>query len=144
MNAHVRCASSAWYNWFLLRAQMHASECVELAGLSHMATGVPSQSYELLIWQRTIPQALEASGVGLEEKDLEGLDKAKCGILIGTAMGGMQTFSTAVEDLTLKVHTPSILLGPCMEGFFPASTYWSEHVGMVRHASNKQLVLHIF
>ncbi|CAL5224067.1 g6692 [Coccomyxa viridis] len=47
-------------------------------------------------------KALEASGVGLGKEELEGLDRAKCGILIGTAMGGMQTFSTAVEDLTLK------------------------------------------
>ena len=31
------------------------------------------------------------------------MNVAKCGILIGTAMGGMQTFSTAVEDLTVKV-----------------------------------------
>ena len=66
----------------------------------------------LLIWFLLYPsaiicailQALEASGVGLEKEDLEGLDRAKCGILVGTAMGGMQTFSTAVEDLTLKVH----------------------------------------
>ena len=53
-------------------------------------------------------QALEASGVGLEREDLEALDRAKCGILIGTAMGGMQTFSQAVEDLTLKVHTSAM------------------------------------
>ena len=32
---------------------------------------------------------------------------ARCGILIGTAMGGMHTFSTAVEDLATRVLCPS-------------------------------------
>ena len=41
--------------------------------------------------------------MALDKESLEGLDRTKCGILIGTAMGGMQTFATAVEDLTLKV-----------------------------------------
>jgi hypothetical protein len=30
---------------------------------------------------------------------LQQLDKARCGILIGSAFGGMQTFATAVEAL---------------------------------------------
>ena len=59
--------------------------------------------------------------MGLEKEELEGLDRAKCGILIGTAMGGMQTFSTAVEDLTLKVLTSA--LRPLLRrgGLIPAS-----------------------
>ena len=77
--------------------------------------------------QRTILQALEASGVGLEEKDLDGLDRAKCGILIGTAMGGMQTFSTAVEDLTLKGSHLTTFAQACAWRAMLASTYWSEH-----------------
>jgi len=47
-------------------------------------------------------QALEHAGLTWETPDAH-LDPARCGILIGTAMGGMHTFSTAVEDLTLKV-----------------------------------------
>ena len=51
-------------------------------------------------------------GIGPEE--LAQLDMAKCGILIGTAMGGMSTFSSAVEDLTLKVgHLPYLTLTVC-------------------------------
>ena len=48
-------------------------------------------------------QALEDAGLPHEKEALEAMNVAKCGILIGTAMGGMQTFSTAVEDLTVKV-----------------------------------------
>jgi hypothetical protein len=33
---------------------------------------------------------------------LQELDKARCGILIGSAFGGMQTFATAVEALELQ------------------------------------------
>lgn len=50
-----------------------------------------------------ILQALEDAGLPHEKEALEAMNVAKCGILIGTAMGGMQTFSTAVEDLTIKV-----------------------------------------
>ena len=48
-------------------------------------------------------QALEDAGLPHEKEALEAMNVARCGILIGTAMGGMQTFSTAVEDLTVKV-----------------------------------------
>ena len=34
------------------------------------------------------------------------MDMARCGILVGTAMGGMQTFATACEDLAFRVTTP--------------------------------------
>ncbi|CAL8465756.1 g5292 [Coccomyxa elongata] len=47
-------------------------------------------------------KALQSAGFSLEPGSLDGLDLSKCGILIGTAMGGMQTFTSAVEDLTLK------------------------------------------
>ena len=48
-------------------------------------------------------QALQHAGIGIEPEELQRLDLAKCGILVGTAMGGMATFSNAVEDLTVKV-----------------------------------------
>lgn len=32
------------------------------------------------------------------------MDLARCGILIGTAMGGMQTFASACEDLHFKAR----------------------------------------
>ncbi len=61
--------------------------------------------------------------MGLQKEELEGLDRAKCGILIGTAMGGMQTFSTAVEDLTLKVHTSPLRTWLCWSGY--VATIWT-------------------
>ncbi|KAK9824991.1 hypothetical protein WJX81_005142 [Elliptochloris bilobata] len=48
-------------------------------------------------------KALEHAGLSWETPDAS-LDPARCGILIGTAMGGMHTFSTAVEDLTQRGH----------------------------------------
>ncbi len=56
-------------------------------------------------------QALEHAGIGLAPEQLAALDLARCGILIGTAMGGMSTFSAAVEDLTQKARSPLCLLG---------------------------------
>ena len=50
-------------------------------------------------------QALEHAGIGFAPEQLAQLDLAKCGILIGTAMGGMGTFSAAVEDLMQKART---------------------------------------
>lgn len=49
-------------------------------------------------------KALEGSGLPWEGPELQELDRSKCGILIGTAMGGLQTFSTAVEALTTSGH----------------------------------------
>lgn len=48
-------------------------------------------------------QALLEAGVEQNTEAFQKLEKLKCGILIGTAMGGMQTFATAVEDLASKV-----------------------------------------
>lgn len=49
-------------------------------------------------------QALEDAKIKWrEEGGLSELNLLRCGILIGTAMGGMQTFATAVEDLMSKV-----------------------------------------
>lgn len=48
-------------------------------------------------------QALDDANLGWREGGLDKLDLLRCGILIGTAMGGMQTFAKAVEDLTTKV-----------------------------------------
>ena len=56
-------------------------------------------------------QALQHAGIGIEQEQLAELDLARCGILIGTAMGGMSTFSTAVEDLTQKVLGPHSSMG---------------------------------
>lgn len=52
--------------------------------------------------KKGLSQALEHAGLTWETPDSQ-LDPARCGILIGTAMGGMHTFSTAVEDLTQRV-----------------------------------------
>jgi len=48
-------------------------------------------------------QALEAAGIAIEKDHIDNVDKMRCGILVGTAMGGMATFAQAIEDLTQKV-----------------------------------------
>ncbi|KAK9830287.1 hypothetical protein WJX72_010820 [[Myrmecia] bisecta] len=47
-------------------------------------------------------KALADAQLDWEGDAIKQLDVAKCGILIGSAMGGMQTFSTAIEDLFSK------------------------------------------
>ena len=52
-------------------------------------------------------QALEAAGIASEKDQIEQdqvVDPQRCGILVGSAMGGMATFAQGVEDLTLKVN----------------------------------------
>lgn len=44
-------------------------------------------------------KALEQSGLPWEGQEIKDLDRQKCGILIGSAMGGMNTFAIAVEAL---------------------------------------------
>ncbi|KAK9805796.1 hypothetical protein WJX73_000412 [Symbiochloris irregularis] len=46
--------------------------------------------------------ALEDAGLDWRGEGLSKLDRMRCGVLMGTAMGGMHTFTTAVEDLTRK------------------------------------------
>ena len=65
-------------------------------------------------------QALEAANIAIDKEHINNVDKMRCGILVGTAMGGMTTFAQAIEDLTQRVtpfccaaqppHTPSL---PC-------------------------------
>ena len=49
------------------------------------------------------PQALDAAGISWAEGGLEKLDRMRCGILLGSAMGGMKTFATAIETLHTQV-----------------------------------------
>lgn len=49
-------------------------------------------------------KALEGAGLPWEGPELKDLDRQRCGILIGTAMGGMNTFSVAVEALEKGGH----------------------------------------
>eukprot|EP00983_Pelagomonas_calceolata_P090064 1157375-Pelagomonas_calceolata.AAC.11 len=44
-------------------------------------------------------KALQDAGLDPEQDTIKDLDKARCGILIGSAMGGMTSFSNAVEAL---------------------------------------------
>ncbi|MEO2192571.1 MAG: beta-ketoacyl-ACP synthase II, partial [bacterium] len=63
------------------------------------------QDKVMLYLQTAGKKALDAAGINWrEEGDLNGLDRAKCGVLIGTAMGGLNTFSTAAEALTTSGH----------------------------------------
>lgn len=61
-----------------------------------------------IIAASTLLQALDDANIQWREKDALSIDPARCGILIGTAMGGMQTFATACEDLHFKVGTGCI------------------------------------
>eukprot|EP00889_Picochlorum_renovo_P002438 jgi/Picre1/29468/NNA_004856.t1 len=63
---------------------------------------VKRQDKVMLYLQVAGKKALEAAGVSWEDDDT--LDKTKCGILIGTAMGGLMTFSTAAEALAKSGH----------------------------------------
>ena len=50
-------------------------------------------------------KALEAGGILHDnEEQLAKLDRARCGCLIGSAMGGMHSFSTATENLIKVGH----------------------------------------
>lgn len=49
-------------------------------------------------------QALDAAGVAWADGGLEKLDRMRCGILLGSAMGGMKTFATAIETLHTQVR----------------------------------------
>lgn len=49
-----------------------------------------------------IRYAMVAGKKALTGVDLEGLDKTRCGILIGSGMGGMQVFETGCETRVLK------------------------------------------
>ena len=44
-------------------------------------------------------KALQDAGLDPEQDSIKDLDKARCGILIGSAMGVMSSFSNAVEAL---------------------------------------------
>lgn len=48
-------------------------------------------------------QALADAGLAWDGDKISDLDKSRCGILIGSAMGGMMTFSQAIDDLVTKV-----------------------------------------
>ena len=49
-------------------------------------------------------QALASAGVAWADGGLESLDPMRCGILIGSAMGGMKTFSAAIETLHVQAR----------------------------------------
>ena len=80
--------------------------CVQVSrGTLHesAAASRASEAKHCTYFGKGLQQALEHAGLTWETPDSQ-LDPARCGILIGTAMGGMHTFSTAVEDLTQRVR----------------------------------------
>lgn len=76
-------------------------QCKEEAG--RMSAIRPSAQSQAALFQT---QALDNAKIEWKEKEASKLDLARCGILIGTAMGGMQTFATACEDLAFRVTPP--------------------------------------
>jgi 3-oxoacyl-[acyl-carrier-protein] synthase II len=65
---------------------------------------VKRQDKVMLYLQTAGKKALDAAGIDWNGGGLEDLDRTKCGILIGTAMGGLNTFSTAAEALATSGH----------------------------------------
>jgi hypothetical protein len=53
-----------------------------------------------------VGQALESANLPIDKTVEEVVDPARCGILVGTAMGGMNTFAVAVEALVTQVCSP--------------------------------------
>ena len=53
-------------------------------------------------------QALQDAGLPADGPELKDMNKTRCGILIGSAMGGLQTFAQAVEDLDVKVSCQGV------------------------------------
>lgn len=58
-------------------------------------------------------QALADAGLDWQGDALQQLDKLRCGILMGTAMGGMNTFTTAIQDLLQKVRASGCKAQKC-------------------------------
>lgn len=56
-------------------------------------------------------QALESAGLPITTEDMEGLNRLRCGVLIGTAFGGLMTYQEACEVVAKDV-SPSIPLLP--------------------------------
>lgn len=53
-------------------------------------------------------QALLDAKLDLDCAETGQMDKARAGVLVGSAMGGMQTFSTAIETLHKQVIGASL------------------------------------
>ena len=58
-------------------------------------------------------QALQDARLPADGPELKDINKMRCGILIGSAMGGLQTFAQAVEDLDFKVSRSCLQQGNC-------------------------------
>lgn len=58
-------------------------------------------------------KALQDAGLDPEQDAIKNLDKGRCGILIGSAMGGMTSFSNAVEALISAGQPTAAQLLPC-------------------------------
>jgi len=50
-------------------------------------------------------KALEDAGLGMTTEQFKALDKTKCGVLVGTGMGGLNIYSEGVEKLLTKGHS---------------------------------------
>ena len=64
-----------------------------------------------------VAQALADAGIAIEKEHIaqdHNVDQLRCGILIGSAMGGMATFAQGVEDLTLRVRPLASAAGAVM------------------------------
>lgn len=49
-------------------------------------------------------KALEDAGIGMGTEAFDALEKERCGVLIGTGMGGLTVFQDGVKNLVEKGH----------------------------------------
>ena len=63
-----------------------------------------------LLMSSLLPQALLDAKLGLDCAQSGDIEKMRAGVLVGTAMGGMQTFTTAIETLHNQVSCPEMSL----------------------------------
>jgi 3-oxoacyl-(acyl-carrier-protein) synthase len=91
-----------------------------------------------------LSQALLDAKLGLDCAQSGDIEKMRAGVLVGTAMGGMQTFTTAIETLHNQVSCPEMSLmsasntegaimhdraGECSMAFLGHAALWSMFSG---------------
>lgn len=66
-----------------------------------VAPKLSKRADKFMLYMLTAGKKALADG-GITEDIMDGLDKARCGVLIGSAMGGMQVFNDAIEALRVS------------------------------------------
>lgn len=107
----------------MLQALAHAGlpwDGPELQGLNPLVSTLPPLPPSTPLHPlhpSAAPQALAHAGLPWDGPELQDLNRLRCGTLIGSAMGGMNTFAISVEALVTSGEC-SLMWGPreCIEG----------------------------